>query len=93
MSTVLVVVCKSQAPRVSRLASPLFVASRKSLVSPLFVVAHDVCVVLCCGWVCSSVASVASVAMCGARSNLVLKLRRMTSTFTNHSRNKNRFRD
>eukprot|EP00978_Attheya_sp_CCMP212_P040188 scaffold216750_cov47-Attheya_sp.AAC.1 len=75
MSTVLVVVCKSQVPRVSRLASPLFVASRKSLVSPLFVVAHDVCVVLCCGWVCSSVASVA---MCGARSNLVLKLRRMT---------------
>eukprot|EP00978_Attheya_sp_CCMP212_P022981 scaffold69515_cov58-Attheya_sp.AAC.6 len=43
MSTV--VVCKSQVPRVSRLTSPLFVASPKSLTSPLFVVAHDVCVV------------------------------------------------
>eukprot|EP00978_Attheya_sp_CCMP212_P005067 scaffold11196_cov67-Attheya_sp.AAC.1 len=45
MSTVLVVVCKSQVPRVSRLPSSSQVASRKSLASPLFVVAHGVCVV------------------------------------------------
>eukprot|EP00978_Attheya_sp_CCMP212_P037168 scaffold173614_cov35-Attheya_sp.AAC.1 len=71
MPMVLVVVCKSQVASPSRLASPLFVASSSRLPSLLW---HTMCA-WCCRWVCSSVASVA---MCGARSNLVLKLRRMT---------------
>ena len=82
----------SRLPAASRksLACRLFVASRKSLASPVFVVAHDVSVRCVLPGVCSNVASVP---VCGARSNLVLKLRRMTWAFTGDSTNKNRFSD
>eukprot|EP00978_Attheya_sp_CCMP212_P046761 scaffold410348_cov47-Attheya_sp.AAC.2 len=61
--------------------SRLFVASRKTLASPLFVVAHYVCVaygvgVFQCVPVCSSVVQqcVPVWSVYDARSNLVLKL-------------------
>ena len=72
------------------MSSGLPAASRKSLASPLFVVAHDVSVRCVLLGVCSNVASVP---VCSARSNLVLKLGRMTLAFTGDSTNKNRFSD
>eukprot|EP00978_Attheya_sp_CCMP212_P026685 scaffold88286_cov50-Attheya_sp.AAC.1 len=53
MSTVLVVVCKSQVPRVSRLPSSSQVASPSRLPSLLW---NTMCAWCCGGWVCSSVA-------------------------------------